>query len=219
MSMFSDIFGTMRNSFRIGGLAGVRLVHQGGNLQIRDGGDTAYQNLHCNSLNLETPLPVVEGGTGATTAADARTNLGAAANAYSSSVSGFTPATVAAALDELAAYRPLALASNSNGVYFRTEEGFQVCYSSSLTLAYSTTFVLQLAWTFPASFSANPATCVTLRAITSTAVGVADVSELLVGGLSTSSATIQLTCAAAGADRFATGETATVQAVAIGRWK
>ncbi len=219
MSMFSDIFGTMRNSFRIGGLAGVRLVHQGGNLQIRNGGDTTYQNLHCNSLNLETPLPVAEGGTGATTAADARTNLGAAANTYSSSVSGFAPTTVAAALDELAAYRPLALASNGNGVYFRTEEGFQVCYSSGLTLAYSTPTVLQLAWTFPASFSASPATCVTLRNVTSTAVALADVSELFVGGLSNTSATIQLTCAAAGADRFAAGETAIVQAVAIGRWK
>src|SRR5574338_1409757 len=135
MSMFSDIFGTMRNSFRIGGLAGVRLVHQGGNLQIRDGGDTAYQNLHCNSLNLETALPVLEGGTGATTAADARTNLGAAANAYSSSVSGFTPATVAAALNELAAYRKLSpgISSNSNGLYVRWEDGFQVCWNSSAT--------------------------------------------------------------------------------------
>lgn len=219
MSMFSDIFGTMRNSFRIGGLAGVRLVHQGGNLQIRDGGDTAYQNLHCNSLNLETALPILEGGTGATTAADARTNLGAAANAYTSSVSGFTPTTVAAALDELAAYRPLALASNSNGVYWRTEEGFQVCWNPGITLTFSSTILLQATWTFPASFSTAPATDPTLRSISTATVGLGDLSILLTGGVTSSTAVFQLLCTLALADRFSSGETAIVSGLAVGRWK
>lgn len=219
--MFSDIFGTMRNSFRIGGLAGVRLVNQGGNLQIRDGGDTAYQNLHCNSLNLETPLPVAEGGTGATTAADARTNLGAAANAYSSSVSGFTPTTVAAALDELAAYRKLSpgISSNSNGLYVRWEDGLQICWNSSAILTYETDALLSYSWTYPASFSATPVVSPTFRSLTSSAVSVVELSICYAATAGNTLSLIRLAVDTTGADRFTSGDTGIVQIAAVGRWK
>ena len=57
--------------------------------------DVAASNININDLNTSTPLGVSTGGTGASTAADARTNLGAAksgANSDISSLSGLTTA-------------------------------------------------------------------------------------------------------------------------------
>ena len=57
--------------------------------------DVAASNININDLNTSTPLGVSTGGTGASTAADARTNLGTAksgANSDISSLSGLTTA-------------------------------------------------------------------------------------------------------------------------------
>lgn len=49
---------------------------------------------------------------------------------YSSSVSGFTPADVKAALDALAGVRIVEKGSNANGEYVRWENGWQICARS-----------------------------------------------------------------------------------------
>lgn len=51
MSMFSDLLGTLRGSFRIG-LGGVRLKNSSGNLQVRNSADSADAELTTAKINV-----------------------------------------------------------------------------------------------------------------------------------------------------------------------
>lgn len=75
---------------------------------------------------------------------------------YVSSVSGFTPTTVKAALDALAGARIKEMGSNSNGTYVKWENGLMVCLLPEATLTYLDTYVLRYRWQFPAVFASVP---------------------------------------------------------------
>lgn len=51
MSMFSDLLGTLRSSFRIG-LAGVRLKNSAGNLAVRNNADSADAEMTASKVNV-----------------------------------------------------------------------------------------------------------------------------------------------------------------------
>jgi len=76
---------------------------------------------------------------------------------YSSGVSGFTPATVKAALDALAGVRIVEMGSNSNGTYVRWQNGLQVCWlTTEHTGTAGATGLVTNTWTYPAAFAALP---------------------------------------------------------------
>lgn len=81
---------------------------------------------------------------------------------YASGVSGFTPATAAAALDALAGARIVEKGSNANGSYIRWENGFQICRHQMTGLGPINTsggagyISAPYSWTFPAAFLTAP---------------------------------------------------------------
>ncbi len=60
-----------------------------------DGTNFAFQNNHLSSLTLATDLAIAEGGTGASTASGARSNLGAAASGANSDITSLSGLTTA----------------------------------------------------------------------------------------------------------------------------
>lgn len=68
-----DVVGTLKSFFRVGTL---RLKDSSGELHARNAGDSAFVAIQALSLTLSTPVAVSSGGTGASTASGARTNLG-----------------------------------------------------------------------------------------------------------------------------------------------
>lgn len=50
--LFSDLFGTTKNFFKIGGTTGVRLKNNAGNLEVRNTGDTADAALTTSKVNV-----------------------------------------------------------------------------------------------------------------------------------------------------------------------
>lgn len=74
---------------------------------------------------------------------------------YVSSVSGFTPTTVKAALDALAGARIKEMGSNSNGTYVKWENGLMVCYQK-LNGTYQSGYFMRASWSFPVGFTAAP---------------------------------------------------------------
>lgn len=68
------------------------------NFSFNDSTNTlAVVNIDAGALTLDTPLPLTEGGTGATTASAARTNLGAAATSHVHAAVDITSGTIATA--------------------------------------------------------------------------------------------------------------------------
>ncbi len=65
-----------------------------------DGTNFKSQNTHLESLTLGTDLAVADGGTGSSTAAGARTNLGAAASGANSDITSITGLTTALAVNQ-----------------------------------------------------------------------------------------------------------------------
>ena len=51
MGLFSDLFGTTKAFFKIGGTTGVRLKNSAGNLSVRNTGDTADSEITASKLN------------------------------------------------------------------------------------------------------------------------------------------------------------------------
>lgn len=59
--------GTTQSSFQIdSGNSGPRIKNNSGTIEGRNAADSAYANAHFNGLDLETALPIAEGGTGQT---------------------------------------------------------------------------------------------------------------------------------------------------------
>ena len=97
---------------------------------------------------INATTPISKGGTGATTAAGARTNL------------GLGDAAVRAVVGDVAAGSALmSIVENSNGTVLRFANGMQVCIlprsMNVQTLAAAANDYLSFLWTFPASFSGN----------------------------------------------------------------
>ncbi len=98
------------------------------------------------------------GGSDPLTPAD----IGAAPADYESSVEGFTPATVAAALDALAGVRIVEMGENENGRYARWENGLMVCWWQKSALHSHPNAMGPIYrsdainWTYPASFVSIP---------------------------------------------------------------
>lgn len=87
--------------------------------------------------------------------------------AYTSAVSGFTPASVRAALDALAGVRIVEMGTNANGTYVCWENGLQVCWKllfgpdfppadETRTVQGLTYRFRNYRWTFPKSFASIP---------------------------------------------------------------
>ena len=138
---------------------------------------------------------------------------------FASSVSGFNPTTIETAINALASVRPLAIGSNANGTFWRTEEGFQICWSTALSLVFLSEFVLQVTWTYPAQFTSNPFVRPVIRALSATGFGLSSIATDVAATTGNSTSVLQLVCTAGTTNRFASGDTATIQALAIGRWK
>lgn len=95
-----------------------------------DGTNFAFQNNHLSSLTLATDLAVTEGGTGASTASGARTNLGAAASGANSDITSLSGLTTALSIGQggtgqttaNAAFNALAPSQSSqSGRYLKTD--------------------------------------------------------------------------------------------------
>jgi hypothetical protein len=52
MSIFSDLLGTTKAFFKIGGTSGVRLKNNGGNLEVRNSGDSADAEITASKVNV-----------------------------------------------------------------------------------------------------------------------------------------------------------------------
>jgi hypothetical protein len=83
-----------------------------------DGTNFVFQNNHLSSLTLATDLAITDGGTGASTAADARTNLSAASSGANSDITSLTGLTT-----------PISVAQGGTGLSSFTANG--VVYASS----------------------------------------------------------------------------------------
>lgn len=139
---------------------------------------------------------------------------------YSSSVSGFTPADVKAALDALAGVRIAEKSSNANGEYVRWENGLQICYTSA-RLNYVNAVSIIAIWTYPAAFvGSNPVI-----------VGLGDGNSIRVAGSTDPigarfryqhkyTSTTQTTLYLLNQDSTnVSGDYATLSVLAIGGWK
>ena len=103
--------------------------------------------------------------------------------------------------------------SNENGSWVRYADGTQICWFNAV-LVYGATSRLQLNTTLPVSFIDTP-----IGMVSKDASSVA--SNIFRGSpgisLSTGSSTVRLF--ATGTDTYASGDTATLQCIVIGRWK
>lgn len=105
--------------------------------------------------------------------------------------------------------------SNSNGEYVRFGDGLQVCWISPIVLTYTGAHMLEKTWTFPKSFSKSP--FCKPNAIDWAPNQGSRGLDIIAYAPSVSSARIVAHAIASGP--FSSGDTWTVQAVAIGRWK
>lgn len=135
---------------------------------------------------------------------------------YSSDVSGFTPATVKAALDALAGVRIIEMGSNSNGEYVQWENGLQVCWRKITGL--TTTNIqgniygsLSQSWTYPAAFTSAPSVLVAAERTSASGTGIGWGTFASVPGATSASSLVL-------ASSHSTFE-GNLVLFAIGRWK
>ncbi|MEA4884250.1 MAG: hypothetical protein VB144_11465 [Clostridia bacterium] len=143
--------------------------------------------------------------------------MGLKTSHYNSSVSGFAPTTVAAALDALAGVRISDMDSNSDGTYVRWENGLQVCYKR-LNGTYLNDCYMRAQWSFPAVFGEAPiVVCAIEKPRINGRDDPYDISHNQhVAPLSTASVVIAVAVHSA---VCIAGDNFNVNAIAIGKWK
>lgn len=107
--------------------------------------------------------------------------------------------------------------STPQGRYVRYSDGTQICYAISLPLSFESISTLNRTWTLPASFIEPPSYHVTLG-ITDMTPFITQLSILRCVNRTSTSCRIDL-YRQSGSTNFASGDTAYVQLLAIGRWK
>jgi hypothetical protein len=105
--------------------------------------------------------------------------------------------------------------SNANGEYVRFADGTQIC-TSVITMVHVNTSNVGVTWTYPAAFAAAPGLSLHLNAL-SAAPSTAEMSIFVANAASTTSVSTFLSRISGGTN-FVAGNTATVSAMAIGRW-
>ena len=107
------------------------------------------------------------------------------------------------------------MGKNTNGHYIRWNFGLQICWISPIVLTYTGAHILEKTWTFPKSFY-EPPFCKPNAIDWAPNQGSRGL-DIIAYAPSVSSARIVAHAIASGP--FSSGDTWTVQAVAIGRWK
>lgn len=167
-------------------------------------------------------VPVALGGTGAPTAAGARTSLGLGSAAVRSALGStgalYSRDSILGAVSQASGIPSGAIierGANANGDYVRYADGTQICwFNASVTdqaidAAYGSLFTGTRSWSFPIAFSRSPTVSVGLfRWGTGAGWGT-------VGGIASASG---ITLRAFDIVSRATGTATSISAIAVGRW-
>ena len=159
------------------------------------------------SASTENIVPVAKGGTGSSTAAAARSSLGlgtAAVAALLGTVSQSGGVPTGAIIER---------GTNANGDYTKFADGTLVCSIRTLAVPYAAANYLAANWTFPATFSALPRVFPAQGA-------VVDAFKLNRGvpGATGDTSYAAIRVFATGTDTYVSGDSATLQIFALGRW-
>lgn len=167
-------------------------------------------------------VPVALGGTGAPTAAGARTSLGLGSAAVRSALGStgalYSRDSILGAVSQASGIPSGAIierGANANGDYVRYADGTQICwFNASVTdqaidAVYGSLFTGTRSWSFPIAFSGSPTVSVGLfRWGTGAGWGT-------VGGIASASG---ITLRAFDIVSRATGTATSISAIAVGRW-
>ncbi|MCV6162985.1 hypothetical protein [Pseudomonas aeruginosa] len=167
-------------------------------------------------------VPLALGGTGAATAAGARTSLGLGSAAVRSALGStgalYSRDSILGAVSQASGIPSGAIierGANANGDYVRYTDGTQICwFNASVTdqaidAAYGSLFTGTRSWSFPIAFSGSPTVSVGLfRWGTGAGWGT-------VGGIASASG---ITLRAFDIVSRATGTATSISAIAVGRW-
>lgn len=170
-------------------------------------------------------VPIAQGGTGAATAAGARTSLGLGSAAVRSALGStgalYSRDSILGAVSQSSGVPTGAViqrGSNANGEFVRIADGTQVCYAA-ISLQYSANNLLSAMWNYPAGFSGAPVViCTPIQKVAAdiAPVAFADLGACLVAAVGTSAASPRIF--QRGTASFPSGAVMECHVVATGRW-
>ncbi|TRO73881.1 phage tail protein [Pseudomonas aeruginosa] len=170
-------------------------------------------------------VPVALGGTGAATAADARTSLGLGSAAVRAALGStgalYSRDSILGSVSQSSGVPTGAViqrGSNANGEFVRIADGTQVCYAA-ISLQYSANNLLSAMWSYPAGFSGAPVViCTPIQKVAAdiAPVAFADLGACLVAAVGTSAASPRIF--QRGTASFPSGAVMECHVVATGRW-